>query len=179
MTVEITVLPSYDEYLAANWFIFRKRWLAVNSQKYIAGFFGFVMAMQLLLYGFQGDGFQKFAPWAWFCSSLLITGVWFGLRALTQAISLPRALRNSYKVSQTINLRTSYTFTEVGLSIRNERITANYDWPFIVQAIENTRFLILLTPSWKGMYLFPKAQLDPAALAGLHAALIAANVPTR
>jgi hypothetical protein len=179
VTVEITILPSFDDYLAAHWLVFRKSWLSVNLTKYVVTFFAFILAIQLLIYGFKGAGFAKFALWAWVCSSLMITGVWFGILALTQAINLPRSLRESYYVSQTIIIPTTYTFTNEGILIHNDRVTANYDWPIIVCAMENNKFLIFLTHSWKQMFLLPKAQLDFAALVDLRAALVAAEVPTR
>ena len=179
MIVEFTVLPTYEDYIAANWLILGKRWFCVESAKYIAKFFGVVMLGQLLIGAVKGVGFDKFMPLAWAVSSLLLTAIWFGLRLLVQAVSLPKIVRKAYEQSQTIQLPTTFRLSEEGLFSENSRVSANFDWSLIDRAIESARLLVLVTVSWRQFYVFPKSQLDAGTLDAIRATLVAAKVPTR
>jgi fatty acid desaturase len=176
VTGAFTVALRYEDYLAANWLVLRRRWIWRGSLRYLA-----IITALLSVITLSDMKNPLSDPYTWV--SAIITSIvlafiflaaqWGAFRVLT-----PRSARKSWAQLHLDGLPTLHEFDDNGIVINNDRATSNFTWSMLSAWIEDDRLLLMFRTRLM-FHAVPKDQVAPAELEKLRAALAAAAVPTK
>lgn len=173
-----TTTLSYEEYLAANQLMMRRRW-------WMRGFLRFTLAVGLVYWGIGVavvlfDAGTIDAPtvlYALLIALGLATAVALGLM-LVGRWRLPRTCRKMWAQQHIEGLATTHEFDNAGIRIANARGSSDLEWSMFSGWIEDERLLMMFrTPLV--FHAVPKAQVTATQLAAVRERLEAAGVPPR
>lgn len=172
-----TTSLNYEDYLAANWLMMRRRMLWRGVIRFTV--------TATILYSILGVSirFLSQGPSVNGAFAEIVTGFCLTL-AVIAALSvywlwcIPRSARKAWPQLHLDGLPTVHEFDETGIRIANDRGTANFEWHMLSSWTEDDRLLLMFRT--KSMsHVVPKAQVSKEQLDALRTALIDAGVPTR
>lgn len=177
MTHRFTTSLNYEEYLAANWLMVRRRmlWRGLTRMFLIlwAGYSILMMAVCAL----DNDVSMAAAVWS--------LGVGLAFAVLVSVVlvlislwRLPRAAKKSWPQHHLDGLPTFHEFDAVGIRISNERGSSNFDWPMLTSWTEDDRLLLMFRTKLM-FHAVPKAQVPAEELDALKALLVSSGVSTK
>lgn len=177
MTGSFTVTVSYDDYVAANWLLMRRRWLWRGVGKYIGlvGVIFFIIGITTRFLAGELDAVRIVAEAI--LALLLATGTmtislaWF-------ALCVPRNARRVFSQMQLDKLPTTYTFDDTGIRVAHRLGTSDLEWAHLTKWLEGNDILVIWL-NHLALFCIPKLQVDPATLDSLRSALRASGVPDR
>ncbi|AXB76519.1 YcxB family protein [Novosphingobium sp. P6W] len=173
-----TVALSYEDYLACNWLMIRRRWL----WKGLARFIGILGAAYAVLFCVIDLIDGKSVD---FTSVALAFAIGFGSAVVAAALGalallwrIPRSARKTYRQLKFEGVDSLFTFSREGIESSNRFGKSTNLWSDFSGWAENERVLLLFRTS-QIFYPVPKAQIAPETLQTLRRAITAGAVPTK
>lgn len=178
MTGSFTTTLSYEEYLAANRLMVRRRW-------YRRGILRFVLILWAA-YAVLGAGVVIIDDGSFDGAMILdVLAVSFGISVAIAALvslinlwKLPRSARKMWAQQHIEGLPTVHDYDETGIRIANDRGSSNFTWTMLSGWIEDENLLMMFRTAMM-FHAIPKAQVSKAELDRLRQLLIASGVPPR
>lgn len=177
MTHSFTISLDYENYLAANWLMVRRRmWWRGLARIFVTLFV--VYAIVMFGIGAVLDGVTL----ATLLNSILM-GLGFAaammiVLPLCWLWKLPRSARKTWPQMHLEGLPTLHEFDETGICIANDRGSSNFEWHMLASWVENDDLLLMFRAKMM-FHAIPKEQVSSDVLQALRAQLIASGVSTR
>ena len=175
--LEFSVYPSYDDYLAANWLLYRRRWISWKMLRGFALSYLFVLFISYLpsMYGASNYEFS------WGDLSLhmkdvaKLTIVCFAGIALLSAVYLRPSAQKMFDRLGLIDQKTSYTISDDSFFVSCDIGTSNLKWHHLDDFLISKE-VIVIRRAFYFIYLIPLRQLDTETIERLLAYLRAGGV---
>jgi hypothetical protein len=177
VSVRFSATLPYEDYLAANWLLIRRRWLWRGVARYMLVLTP-IMFLIPTLSEFTVDGLNGSALVINFVTGVMFAAGALGITFLWWLWCVPRSARRTYAEMQIEGLETSFEFDTDGIRIANALGTSNLKWEHLTNWAESER-LMLLSRTQLMFYAIPKDQVDPAQISALRSALERQGVPRR
>ncbi|MEE4450444.1 YcxB family protein [Novosphingobium resinovorum] len=177
MTHSFTISLDYENYLAANWLMVRRRMWWRGLARTFATLF-VVYAFVMFAVGAILDGVTLDTLFYGLGTGLVFATLMMIVLPLCWLWKLPRSARKTWPQLHLDGLPTLHEFDETGIRIANDRGSSNFDWHMLASWAENDDLLLMFRTKLM-FHAVPKAQVAPETLQALRARLIDAGVSTR
>ena len=172
-----TVSLPYEDYLAANWLMVRRRWmwwgairflLIVGTAYVLIGIAVTAATHPLDREGVLGDFLTAFGLAVAVLAVLQVYWQW----------CIPRSARKAYAQYGSLDHPTHYAFNDAMFTVENDEGSSKLAWSRLHSWVENPR-LMMMFRTQSAFFAVPKDQVDPAAIEKLRRTLVTAGVKKR
>jgi hypothetical protein len=172
-----TTTLDYEDYLAANWLMLRRRWLWKGTLRFLLTVGPLYSAIGITL-RFISQGASITGAFAELATGFTLASVAVLVLWLYFFWCIPRSANKTWSQLHLDGVPTLHEFDDEAIRISNALGTSNFHWHMLSAWIENEHLLLMFRTNLM-FHSVPKAQISGEELEKLRAALIAASVPTK
>ncbi|MFC0203903.1 YcxB family protein [Novosphingobium soli] len=177
MSGQFTITLDFDEYLAANWLMVRRRMLWRGAAKFVATT-SVLYSLMFIAIRFVDEGPSLIGALSEMATGVALALVVMAVLGVYWRWCIPRSARKTWPQLHLDGLPTHHEFDNRGIRIANELGSSNLEWQMLSSWTEDERLLLMFRT--KAMFhAVPKAQVPADRLAALRAELVRAGVATR